>query len=171
LYRIADHSHVWLIADVAESDIAMVEVGMKATVTLRARPAEAIEGKVTFIYPVLKAETRTVQVRIELPNPQGLLKPAMYADVVFQADDGQAVTAVPQSAVIDSGTRRVVLIAKGDGRFEPRAVKLGRRTDSYVEVLEGVSEGEEVVTSATFLIDAESNLRAALQTFNQGAPE
>ena len=171
LYRIADHSHVWLIADVAEADIASITVGMTARATLRAKPMQLIEGKVTFVYPVLKPETRTVSVRIELPNPDGLLKPGMYADVVFEAGDGEAVTAVPDSAVIDSGTRQVVLVAKGEGRFEPRAVKLGRRGGGFVEVLEGLTEGEEVVTSATFLIDAESNLRAALQSFSQGMPQ
>jgi Cu(I)/Ag(I) efflux system membrane fusion protein len=93
----------------------------------------------------------------------------MYADVLFAADDGEAVIAVPDNAVIDSGTRQVVLVAKGDGRFEPRAVKLGRRGGGFVEVLEGLSPDEEVVTSATFLIDAESNLKAALQSFSQGA--
>jgi membrane fusion protein, copper/silver efflux system len=171
LYRIADHSRVWLIADVAESDIAMIKVGMTATVSLRAMPTQPIEGRVTFIYPELKPETRTVAVRLELANPENLMKPAMYADVVFHIGDEGAVAAVPDSAVIDSGTRQVVLIAKGEGRFEPRAVKLGRRGGGYAEVLEGVSAGEEVVTSATFLIDAESNLKAALQTFSQGAPQ
>jgi Cu(I)/Ag(I) efflux system membrane fusion protein len=169
LYRIADHSRVWLIADVAESDIAMIEVGMTATVSLRAMPSQPLEGKVTFIYPLLKPETRTVSVRIELANPENLMKPSMYADVVFHIGDEAAVAAVPDSSVIDSGSRQVVLIAKGEGRFEPRAVKLGRRGGGYVEVLEGVSAGEEVVTSATFLIDAESNLKAALQSFSQGA--
>ena len=171
LYRIADHSNLWVIADVAESDVAMIKVGMAATVTLRALRTQPVEGKVTFIYPVLKPETRTVSVRIELPNPEGLMKPAMYADVVFHIGDEQAVATVPESAVIDSGTRQVVLIAKGDGRFEPRAVKLGRQGGGYVEILEGASAGEEVVTSATFLIDAESNLRAALQSFSQGAQQ
>jgi membrane fusion protein, copper/silver efflux system len=169
LYRIADHTRVWLIADVAEADLSSITVGMKATATLRASPTQPIVGSVTFIYPVLKPETRTVSVRIELPNPDGLLKPGMYADVVFAAGDGEAVAAVPDSAVIDSGTRQVVLVAKGEGRFEPRAVKLGRRGGGFVEVLEGLSPGEEVVTSATFLIDAESNLKAALQSFSQGA--
>jgi Cu(I)/Ag(I) efflux system membrane fusion protein len=169
LYRIADHGRVWLIADVAEADIASIAVGMTAKATLRAKPIQPIEGQVTFIYPVLKPETRTVSVRIELPNPDGLLKPGMYADVVFAAGDGEAVIAVPDSAVIDSGTRQVVLVAKGDGRFEPRAVKLGRRGGGFVEVLGGLSLDEEVVTSATFLIDAESNLKAALQSFSQGA--
>jgi Cu(I)/Ag(I) efflux system membrane fusion protein len=169
LYRLADHSRVWLIADVAEADIAAVEVGMNAAVTLRALPTRLIEGEVTFLYPVRKPETRTVSVRIELANPDGLLKPGMYADVVFGVGDDNAVTAVPDSAVIYSGTRQVVLVAKGEGRFEPRAVKLGRRGGGFIEVLEGVSPGEEVVTSATFLIDAESNLRAALESFGRGA--
>jgi Cu(I)/Ag(I) efflux system membrane fusion protein len=93
----------------------------------------------------------------------------MYADVVFHAEDGEAVAAVPDSAILDSGTRRVVLVAKGEGRFEPRAVKLGRRGNGFVEIVEGLKGGEEVVTSATFLIDAESNLKAALQAFNQGS--
>ena len=168
LYRIADHSHLWVIADVAESDLALIKIGMRATVTVRAYMDQPIDGKVTFIYPELKPETRTARVRIEVPNPDGRLKVDMYADVVFQAGaGGPPVFAVPTSALIDSGNRQVVLVAKGEGRFEPRAVKVGRRGDGYVEILEGVSKGEEVVTSATFLIDAESNLRAALQAFTQ----
>jgi Cu(I)/Ag(I) efflux system membrane fusion protein len=168
LYRIADLSHLWVIADVAEADLSAIKVGMRATVMVRAYMAQPIEGEVTFIYPELKAETRTARVRIEVPNPEGRLKVDMYADVVFQAGAQEEPTiAVPASAVIDSGTRQVVLVAKGEGRFEPRAVKLGRRGDGYVEVLDGISKGEEVVTAATFLIDAESNLRAALQAFTQ----
>ncbi len=168
LFRIADHSSVWVVAEVAEADVAAIKVGMRATVTLRAFSTTPHEGVVTFIYPeMLKRETRTVSVRIELPNPDGLMKPGMYADVVFQPDGGEAVTAVPVSAVIDSGTRQVVLVAKGEGRFEPREVKLGRRGDGFTEVTEGLQPGEEVVVSANFLIDAESNLRAALQSFSQ----
>ena len=168
LYRIADHSRVWVIADVAESDLQWLKIGTPATITVRAYMAQPIEGEVTFIYPELKAETRTARVRIEVPNPDERLKIDMYADVVFQTGSGDApVIAVPTSAVIDSGNRQVVLIAKGEGRFEPRPVKLGRRGDGYIEILEGVSKGEEVVTSATFLIDAESNLKAALQAFAQ----
>src|SRR5689334_9932105 len=129
LFRIADHSRMWVVAEVAESDIAMIAVGTPATVTLRAFPTEPHDGVVTFIYPeMMKPETRTVSVRIELPNPDGEMRVGMYADVVFHPDgDGAKVTAVPDSAIIDSGTRQVVLVAKGDGRFEPRAVKLGRR--------------------------------------------
>jgi Cu(I)/Ag(I) efflux system membrane fusion protein len=166
LYRIANHDVVWVVADVAEGELHAISLGTNATVTLRAYPAEPAQGQVTFIYPELKPETRTARVRIELPNPDGRLKVDMYADVVFQGDtDQRPVVTVPDSAVIDSGTRQVVLIAKGQGSFEPRAVKLGRRGNGYVEVLRGVGDGEEVVTSATFLIDAESNLKAALSAF------
>ena len=168
LYRIADHGHLWVIADIAESDLPAIKIGTRATVTVRAYPAQPIDGEVTFIYPELRMETRTARVRIEIPNPDGRLKVDMYADVMFQAGASEEpAIAVPASAVIDSGTRQVVLVVKGEGRFEPRAVKLGRRGDGYVEVLDGISKGEEVVTAATFLIDAESNLRAALQAFTQ----
>jgi membrane fusion protein, copper/silver efflux system len=170
LYRIADHTHLWVIADVAESDLPAIKIGTRATITVRAYAAQPAEGEVTFIYPELRAETRTARVRIELPNPDGRLKIDMYADVVFQAADETPAIVVPTSAVIDSGTRQIVLVARGEGRFEPRAVKLGRRADGHVEVLDGVKEGEEVVTAATFLIDAESNLKAALQAFTQSEP-
>jgi Cu(I)/Ag(I) efflux system membrane fusion protein len=168
LYRIADLSHVWVIADVAESDLAAIKIGTHATVTVRAYAAQPVEGEVTFIYPELKVETRTARVRIELPNPDERLKVDMYADVVFQTGIGEKpAIAIPISAVIDSGNRQIILVAKGEGRFEPRPVKLGRRGEGYVEVLEGVDQGEKVVTSANFLIDAESNLKAALQAFTQ----
>jgi Cu(I)/Ag(I) efflux system membrane fusion protein len=168
LYRIADHSQVWVIADVAEMDMAFVEVGTRAVVTFRAYPSEPVEGEVTLIYPELKTETRTGQVRIELPNPDGRLKVDMYADVVLRPGGSEKpVLAIPDSAVIDSGTRQVALVARGEGRFEPRAIKLGRHGDGYVEVLDGLKEGEEIVISATFLIDAESNLKAALKGFGQ----
>jgi Cu(I)/Ag(I) efflux system membrane fusion protein len=167
IFRIADHAHVWVIADVAESDLSALKIGTRATVTVRAYMYQPVEGEVTFIYPELKTETRTARVRIEVPNLDGRLKIDMYADVVFQAGDETPTIAAPASAVIDSGNRQVVLVAKGDGRFEPRPVKLGRRGDGYIEVTEGIAQGEEVVTSATFLIDAESNLKAALQAFTQ----
>jgi Cu(I)/Ag(I) efflux system membrane fusion protein len=168
LFRIADHKQVWVIADVAEADIAAVTRGMSATVTLRSFPSQPQQGEVAFIYPeMMKPETRTVSVRIELPNQDGKMRPGMYADVLLQPDAGDAVVAVPKSAIIDSGMRQAVLIAKGEGRFEPREVKLGRVGEDFTEVSEGLEEGEEVVTSANFLIDAESNLNAALQGFGQ----
>ncbi len=168
LYRIADLSHMWVIAEVSELDLAAIKVGMNAEVTLRAYASQPISGVVTFIYPDLRPETRTARVRIELPNPDGRLKVDMYADVVFRtgADRGPVV-AVPLSAVIDSGTQQIVLVDKGEGRFEPREVKLGAHDKDYMEVLQGVREGESVVTTATFLIDSESNLRAALKSFTQ----
>ena len=171
LFRIADHANVWVVAEVAEADIAAIKVGSPATVTLRASAGEPHEGVVSFIYPeMMKPETRTISVRIELPNPDGNIKTGMYADVLFRAGEGDApATAIPDSAIIDSGTRQIVLVAKGEGRFEPREVKLGRRAEGYAEITSGLRLGEEVVTSATFLIDAESNLKAALQAFSQGA--
>ena len=168
LYRIADLTQLWVIADVSEHDIAAIKIGTRASLLFHAYMDREVEGTVTFIYPELKPETRTARVRIEIPNPDGLLRADMYADVVFHPEEGSApVTTVPTSAVIDSGTRQVVLVAKGEGRFEPRPVKLGRRSEGYVEILSGVVAGEEVVTTATFLIDAESNLRAALQAFTE----
>lgn len=171
LFRIADHARVWVVAEIAEADIAAIKVGSPATVTLRALADEPHEGEVSFIYPeMMKPETRTISVRIELPNPEGKIRTGMYADVVFQADDGDApALAVPDNAVINSGMRQVVLVAKGEGRFEPREVKLGRRGEGYTEITSGLQLGEEIVTSATFLIDSESNLKAALQAFSQGA--
>jgi Cu(I)/Ag(I) efflux system membrane fusion protein len=169
LYRIVDLTHVWVIADVAESDLAMIKPGTSARVTFRAFPTRPVEGKVTLVYPELKPETRTARVRIEVANPLGAFKTDMYADVVFgSGGDAAPVVAVPDSAVIDTGARQIVLVAKGDGRFEPRPVTLGARGDGFREVLEGVRAGEEIVTTATFLIDAESNLKSALKTF---APE
>jgi membrane fusion protein, copper/silver efflux system len=168
LYRIADTSTIWVIADVAEADLAMIRQGTRAVVTFRAYPMQPVEGEVTLIYPEVKPETRTARVRIEVANPDGRLKADMYADVVFRTgDDHSPVVTVPHDAVINSGTQQVVFVARGEGRFEPRKVKVGRRSDGYCEVLEGLREGEEVVTSATFLIDSESNLRAALKSFGQ----
>jgi Cu(I)/Ag(I) efflux system membrane fusion protein len=162
LYQIADVSSVWVLADVFERDNAQLKPGQKVKVAINAYPDKSFTGTIAFIYPTLRAETRTVPVRIELANPGGLLKPAMYASVELAVGGRDKVVTVPLSAVIDSGTRQVVLLQKGAGRFEPREVKLGTRSDEYVEVREGLAEGEAVVIAANFLIDAESNLKAAL---------
>ncbi|MDO8207377.1 MAG: efflux RND transporter periplasmic adaptor subunit [Gallionella sp.] len=162
LYQIADLSVVWVLADVNEQDIAQVKVGSKVQVNIGAYPDKQFEGKIAFIYPTLNAATRTVQVRVEIANKDGRLMPAMFANVTLPTDNGVAVLTVPTSAVIDSGTRQIVLVQLAEGRFAPRTVRLGRRGDDYVEVLGGITEGEQVVTSALFLIDAESNLKAAL---------
>jgi RND family efflux transporter MFP subunit len=162
LFQIADTGAVWVLADVFEQDIAAVSVGQKARIRINAYPGEVFEGRIAYVYPTLKTETRTVPVRIELANPKGKLKPAMFADVDIPAGGAAPVLTVPASAVIDSGARQTVVVQLGEGRFEPRAVKLGQRGGEFVQVLEGVREGEMVVSSANFLIDAESNLKAAL---------
>jgi len=170
LYQIADLSTVWVIADVFEQDIGLVKNGAKATVSINAYPDKAFAGRVTYVYPTLKAETRTVAVRVELANPGLLLKPGMFAQVELPVTAKDQVITVPVSAVIDSGTRQIVLIQQAPGRFEPREVKLGARSDTHVEVRDGVKEGEQVVVAANFLIDAESNLKAALGGLGSSAP-
>jgi Cu(I)/Ag(I) efflux system membrane fusion protein len=171
LFRIADHRLVWVLLDVAERDLVLVAVGTKVTIRPRALGGQTFTGAVALIYPHLMAQTRTARVRIEVPNPDEVLRPEMYVDAEIETGTPDPVLAMPESAVLDSGTRQAVLIDKGEGRFEPREVKLGRRGSGYVEVTQGVSEGEAVVTSANFLIDAESNLKAALKGFadTQGA--
>ncbi|GAA5159092.1 efflux RND transporter periplasmic adaptor subunit [Viridibacterium curvum] len=169
LYQITDLSSVWVIADVFEQDIALVKIGSKASVRLAAQPGKAFEGRITYIYPTLNEATRTIPIRVELANPQGLLKPAMYAQIELSSGASKPVLSVPDSAVIDSGTRTTVLVQTGEGRFEPREVKLGARSDHYVSVLQGLREGELVVVAANFLLDAESNLRAALGGFGSAS--
>lgn len=162
LFRLADISTIWVLADVPERELAAVHIGAPATIRLRGRPGTTFEGRVSLIYPQIAEATRTAKVRIELANRDGMLLPNMYADVEIGSGDAPPELAVPDSAVIDSGTRRIVILDRGEGRFEPREVKLGRRGDGMVAIAEGVSEGDRVVVSANFLIDAESNLKAAL---------
>jgi len=168
LFRISDHDVVWVLADVAERDLSLIDVGQKASVRLRAYPDRVFTGNVTLIYPHLMAETRTARIRIELPNPDELLRPDMYADVEIATGAETPVLTVSSSAVIDSGERQIVLLDKGEGRFEPRTVKLGRRGAGRVEIREGLAENDKVVVSANFLIDAESNLKAALNGLDAG---
>ena len=170
LYQVADLSSVWVIADVFEQDIGLIKSGSTAKIRINAYPDKLFEGKVTYVYPTLKAETRTVPIRVELANPGLLLKPAMFAQVEVSVLNRGSVVTVPVSAVIDSGTRQIVLIQKGEGRFEPREVRLGARSDTDLEVIEGVKDGEPVVVAANFLIDAESNLKAAIGGFSSAPP-
>lgn len=172
LYQVADLSSVWVVADVFEQDIGLVKSGAKARVMINAYPGKTFEGTISYVYPTLNAQTRTVPVRVELANPGLLLKPGMFAQVELPVSARGSVVTVPTSAVIDSGARQIVLIQHGEGRFEPRDIKLGARSDNHVEVLEGVKDGELVVVAANFLIDAESNLKAAVAGFGhatQGA--
>ncbi|TWS95705.1 efflux RND transporter periplasmic adaptor subunit [Reyranella sp. CPCC 100927] len=165
LFKLVDLSAVWVVADVPETEVADIRVGQMAAITTTAYGDSGFTGTVNYIYPSVARETRTVRVRIEIANPEERLKADMLASVAIATGDSAPQLAVPESAVIDDGTRRVVLIDKGDGRFEPRTVTIGRKAGAYYPVLEGVSDGERVVVSATFLIDSESNLRAALKTF------
>jgi Cu(I)/Ag(I) efflux system membrane fusion protein len=170
LYQIADLSSVWMLADVFEQDLGLVAGGQNAAIRMAAYPDKVFSGTVTFIYPTVAPETRTAKVRIELPNKEGLLKPDMYGRVELASFQGkQKVLAVPDSAVLDTGTRRLALVERGEGRYEPREVTLGMHGDGYVEVLGGLAAGEAVVVSANFLIDAESNLKAALDGFTHDA--
>jgi len=166
LFRVADTSVVWAVIDVAERDLGAVSVGQPVTVRARSYPGREFAGNVSVIYPQLNKDTRTARVRIELSNPDFALLPDMFVDAEIDTGSPQAVLAVPESAVLDTGSRQAVFVDRGQGRFEPRDVKLGHRGGGYVEIREGVAEGEPVVVAANFLIDAESNLKAALKGFS-----
>jgi RND family efflux transporter MFP subunit len=163
LFDIADLSQVWVLADVYESDLPLVRIGMQGELTVPYLPGRKWRGAVTYVNPTVEEKTRTVKVRIELRNDDLQLKPDMFADVNLRADLGTGLS-VPQSAVIDSGDRKLVFIDRGDGRFEPREVQLGVRVGSAFQVLSGLSDGERVVISANFLLDSESSLRSAISS-------
>jgi Cu(I)/Ag(I) efflux system membrane fusion protein len=165
LFRIADISQVWANIDVAERDLGNVVVGQPVTVRARSYPGRSFKGLISVIYPQLNKETRTARVRIELENADLALLPDMYVDAEIDTGTPMPVLSVAESAVLDTGSRQAVLVDKGQGRFEPRKVKLGRHGDGYVEIRDGLATGDSVVTSANFLIDAESNLKAALKGF------
>ena len=171
LYRIADLSEVWVLGDVFERDLARVRPGQPATVTLDAFPGRSFAATVAYIYPTLEAATRTTPIRLELDNPDGLLRPGLFAHAEVDAGRAEPVLTIPRSALIDSGERQVVLLAEGEGRFRPQPVKVGQRGADRIEITEGVNDGDRVVVSANFLIDSESNLRAALAAFTASADE
>jgi len=162
LYTIVDLSTVWMYADVYEYELSLVKVGQLVEIRLPAYPGQKFQGTITFIDPILNPNTRTVRVRAEIKNQESLLKPGMFANAFLQTVVGENVVAVPESAVIYSGERNMVLLDRGNGKFTPREVTLGTLAKGYYQVLSGVSPGEWVVTSANFLIDSESNLRTAV---------
>ena len=167
LYALADLSTVWVLADVYEYEIPLVELGQQATMTLSYFPGQIFNGKVTYVYPTLETKTRTVKVRFELPNPQWALKPGMFANIDLQIPRGKRLV-VPNTAVLDSGTEQLVFIDQGQGMFEPRKVTVGVRTRDTYEILEGIQAGELVVTRGNFLVDSESNLKAATEMMMPG---
>ncbi|MCK1553695.1 efflux RND transporter periplasmic adaptor subunit [Bradyrhizobium sp. 177] len=171
LFRIADHSVVWALIDVAERDLGMIAKGQPVAVKARSFPGREFSGKVDVIYPEINKETRTARIRAELQNPDLILLHDMYVDAEIDTGTGEAVLSVPDSAVMDTGSRQAVFVDKGQGRLEPREVKIGHRGGGYVEVRQGLADGEAVVVSANFLVDAESNLKAALKGFAEGAQQ
>ncbi len=161
LYTIADLSTVWVSADIYEFELGQIHLGQRANITLSYFPGRAFSGKVAWIAPVLDEKTRTAKVRLEFPNPDFTLKPEMYTNVEISIDAGRKL-AVPDEAVLDSGLRKVVFLDKGEGRFAPAEVKLGGKYDNYYEVLAGLSPGERILATASFLLDSESRLTEAM---------
>ncbi len=168
-YEIVDLSTVWVLADVYETELRRVREGMPAELTLQALPNRVFAGKVIFIDPLLDAQTRTAKVRLEFKNPAGELRPGLFGEVVLKTPEREGLR-VPVDAAIPTGTKSVVFVSLGEGKFAPREVELGVRDVDLVEVISGLSEGEEVVTRANFLVDSESRLKAALQAMSNQAP-
>ena len=160
LYEVADLSTVWISADIYESEVVSVKLDQPISVSFAAYPRETFHGKMAYIYPSLNVEARTVRVRFELPNPGLKLKPGMYGNVTLQTDGATALV-VPKEAILETGLRQLVFMDRGQGRYEQTLVKLGRRNQDIVEVMEGLKEGDRIVTSANFLLDAESKLASS----------
>ena len=163
LFRLVDLSQVWVVAQVAEQELPRLAVGQAASFETAAHPGRRFTGNVSFVAPTVDGATRSVLARVELANSGGALKPGMFGRLTLgsAADDAEHLT-VPVAAVIDSGTRTIVLLARPGGRFEPRDVRTGMRSGQWVEIVSGLEQGDLVVSAANFLIDAESNLRGAL---------
>jgi Cu(I)/Ag(I) efflux system membrane fusion protein len=170
LYRIADLSIVWLEAEVYEKDLGLVHLGRKARIKFEAYPGEVFTGAVAYVYPTITADSRTGRVRVELPNPGLRFKPGMYASMEFEVPVHSGGIHVPRSAVLETGERTIVFVQGADGSLVPRQVRVGMATTEHVEVLAGLTAGEVVVASANFLVDAESNLGAAVGAMQGAEP-
>jgi len=169
LFKVADLSVVWIEAEIYENELADVAIGASATVTIDAYPDQTFAARVAHIYPYLEDKTRSTRVQLEIPNRDERLKPGMYARVELKTAGGVGLT-VPVDAVLDSGAEQIVFVAHGDGRFEPRPIRIGRRFDDTVQILQGINEGESVATGAAFFLDSESQMRAAFQPADVPAP-
>ena len=166
LFKITDVSHLWVLAEISERDLSAVRPGQTAAISFRDDSGASFDGKVLFVYPELDPATRTVKVRIALANEGNLLRIGQYADVRIDAPVSAApALTIPATAVIDDGSKQIAFVAEPGGSFEPRRLMLGARSGDMVEVRSGLKEGEQVVTSGNFLIDAESNLQTAMQSF------
>lgn len=173
LYKLVDPSTVWVEADIREADLSTLGGGagghtLRAAVTFDAVPGRTFAGRVTFIAPALDAQARTAAARVELRNPDGVLKPGMFGIVSLTPPATRGLV-IPADALLDSGTEQTVFLAAGDGRFEPRRVAIGRRLDDVVEIRDGLRVGDEVARSATFFLDADSQLRSAMEGYASGA--
>jgi RND family efflux transporter MFP subunit len=166
-YHLADLSTIWVDIDLYEYDLPFVTVGQEAAVTASPGATGSLHGTVIYISPTVNTMTRTATARLEFPNPDGTLKPGMYATAQLMADLGERLV-VPTEAVMDTGVRQIVFVDKGQGIFEPREVTVGAKTDGAQEITHGVEAGEVVVTSGNFLIDSESRLKAALEGMTGG---
>ena len=162
IYQLEDLSSIWAEGEIYESDEPAVSLGQEAVLTTEALPNAALRGRLTFVSPTVKPDTRTITVRMEFPNPGGKLKPGMFVNVELHRGLGRRLT-VPVDAVLDSGTHQRVFVARGNGVFEPRTVTVGARSGDYAVILSGLHAGEQVVTRANFLIDSESNLRESVE--------
>jgi Cu(I)/Ag(I) efflux system membrane fusion protein len=158
LYRVADLTTVWVEGDVFEQDLPAVRLGLPVSATFEALPGEIRQGRIAYVYPTLDPDTRTAKVRVELANPGLRLKPGMYATLRLSGVSRPNALSVPRSAVLSTGERNLVFVRRNDGMLEPREVVVGIANDERIEILRGLNEGETVVASATFLVDAESNL-------------
>jgi Cu(I)/Ag(I) efflux system membrane fusion protein len=158
LFDVADLSNLWVIADIYESELALIKVGNKALITLTYLPGKELPSQIDYIYPSISAETRTVKVRLKLANLESKLKPQMFGNVEIKINLGRKLM-IPESAVIDTGKGMVAYVDLGNGAFEPREIKAGLRTDGYIEVLRGLTEGEKIVSAANFLVDSEAQLK------------
>jgi Cu(I)/Ag(I) efflux system membrane fusion protein len=161
LYKVADLSDVWLEGEVFERDLPAVRVGTDVKAEFDALPGEVRTGRVSYLYPTLNPETRTARIRVALRNPRMQLKPGMYATIRIEGAAENAVS-VPRSAVLSTGERTMVFVRRKDGMLEPREVKIGESTEDRTRIISGLTVGETVVASATFLVDAESNLSSSL---------
>ena len=162
LYMIADLSNIWVIVDIYEYEVPWIKLGQEAEMNLSYFPGKKFKGQVTFIDPILDSKSRTLKVRMEFPNPDGELKPEMYANVTLKPEVAREEVTIPEEAVIYAGDKTTAIVQSSSGTFESRELNLGVKTQGYIQVLEGLKEGEKVVTSSVFLIDSESRLKEAL---------
>lgn len=165
IIKIADLSNLWLKADIYESELEKISIGSKAEVNFSYNPDKTFNGKVTFIYPTVNPKTRTITVRIDIKNNNNKLKPSMFANVILKGKDIGKVPTVPETAVLRSGKRNIVILSLGDGKFKPVDVKLGLYADGFYQVLSGLKENDAIVSSGQFMIDSESSLRSAVKLF------